>query len=196
VRSSGLSCDEVARLFQGLLEEGLKGWQEEVLRAHLDSCPACRAKYALDLALIETIRTAPREAYESVAGEVVRKVRVTERRRWAVRWGAVVAAVCSVALLTVQFAPGIRQALLGLLTGGFKTSPTYLALSKVAGVVVDLAAGLKPMIFGGTLPGGISSYGPQMAMLILATGAIVLLMMYGMGIWLGKPREVRSWRRG
>jgi anti-sigma factor RsiW len=189
---NGITCGGVERLFESLADGALGSRDEGVLKAHLAHCAACRAKYALDMALIQSIRTAPDEAFVSVAGEVMGRVKVRERRRWLLRWGVTVAAISMVALATGRFGSGIYEAALSLLTGSFKTSPTYLALSKVAGLAVDFAATLKTMILSGHMPGGLGSYAPQMAMLALLTGALVIFMMYAMGRWLGKPMEVNS----
>lgn len=191
-----LECEEAARLFDRLLEGDLDPGEEEILRAHVAACPVCGALYALDLALIESIKTAPEEAFQSVAGAVVGRVRVRERRRWALRWGAVVAAVCLVAIVTWQGGARLSEPLLSLLTGSFKASPTYLALSKVGGLIVDFALALRSMVLSGNAPGGLGSYAPQVALLTLAAGVVVLFMMYGLQRWLRKPMEVNSWRNG
>jgi len=96
----GFTCEAMARLFERLVDGDLEARDEEALRAHVEGCRACRAKYALDLALIASIRTAPQEAFVSVAGTVVAGVRVKGRRRWVLGWGATVAAVSVLALAT------------------------------------------------------------------------------------------------
>ena len=53
----------------------------------------------------------------------------------------------------------------------------------------------KSIVFDSALGSGALSYAPQVAMGTLMAGVLVIFMMYGMGIWLGKPREVRSWHR-
>jgi anti-sigma factor RsiW len=189
-------CEEIARLFERLVDSDIRPRDEKALRAHLAGCPACRARYALDLALIESIRTAPREAFESVAGEVAKGVRRQGRRRWVLRWGGAVAVIYVLGFLTGRFSSGIYGALRSLLTGSFRTSPAFLALSKVGGLIVEFAMNIKAMILSGTVPGGLDSYGPQVALLSLMAGALVVFMMYAMGRWLGKPTEVNSWRRG
>jgi anti-sigma factor RsiW len=191
-----LECDEAGRFFERLMEGDLGLGEEEILRAHIEACPACGARYALDLALVESIKAAPADAFQSVAGAVVGRVRVRERRRWALRWGGVVAAVCLVALATWQSGVRVSEPLLSLLTGSFKASPTYLALSKVGGLVFDAAMALRSMVLSGTAPAGLGSYAPQMALLALAAGSVAVFMMYGMQRWLRKPMEVKSWRNG
>jgi anti-sigma factor RsiW len=192
VSKNGLTCEETAKLFEALVDGDLKGRDEEALRTHVAGCEACRAKYALDLALIASIRTAPTEAFESVAGDVMGRVKVRGRRSWALRWGAVVTAICMVGFVTGRFGSGIYDVALSLLTGSFKTSATYLALSKVAGLAVDFAVGIRSMLLSGAAPGGLDSYVPQAAALTLMAGALVIFMMYAMGRWLGKPMEVNS----
>jgi len=196
LRKHDFTCGEMENLFECLVDGDLRPRDEEALRVHVAACPACRAKYALDLTLIESIRSAPRVALESVAGEVVGRVSARGTRRWALRWGAAVSAICLLGFLTVQFGSRIYQPILSLVTGSFRTSPAYLALSKVAGLAVEFAAGIRSMVLSGSTPGGLASYAPQAALLTLLAGALVIFMMYGMGRWLSKPMEVNSWRSG
>jgi anti-sigma factor RsiW len=191
-----LTCEEAAGYFDRLLEGDLAPGDEEILRAHLAVCKVCRAQYALDLTLISSIGTAPREAFESVAGAVAGRIRTRERRGWVFRWGAVVAAVSAIAYATWQVGEHLSEPVQGLLSGGLKSSPTYLALSKITDLVIGSVRGLGTKIVAGRIPGGLEAYAPQVALVVLITGAIVLFMMYGMGRWLKKPVEVNSWRRG
>jgi anti-sigma factor RsiW len=191
-----LTCREAAGCFDRLLEGDSTGGDEEILKAHLAACKACRAEYALDLALIASIRTAPQEAFESVAGTVVGRVRTRERRGWALRWGAVVGVVCVIAFATWQVGERISGPVRELLAGGLRSSPAFLALAKIAGLAVQWGHSVGNKILAGRVPGGLGSYAPQAAVLALAAGAVVLFMMYGMGRWLKKPMEVNSWRRG
>jgi anti-sigma factor RsiW len=174
-----LTCDEMEGLFETFLD-GAPGADEEVLRAHLATCAACRTKYALDLALIECIHTAPDVAFESVAAGVADRVKVWGRSRWALRWGMAVAAI------------GFYEVVFSLLTGRFKRSPAFLALNKVAGLAKEFAAALKTMIVSGTMPGGLGSYAHEALLATLLTGGLVIFMMYAMGRWLRKPMEVNS----
>ena len=196
MHKNDFTCGEMESLFESLVDGDLRPRDEEALRVHVAACPACRAKYALDLALIESLRSAPWTAFESVAAEVVGKVSARGRRRWALRWGVAVSVICVLGFLTAQFGSRIYQPILSLVTGSFRTSPTYLALSKVAGLLVDFAAGIRSMVLSGSTPGGLGSYAPQAALLTLIAGALVIFMMYGMGRWLSKPMEVNSWRSG
>ena len=188
----GLTCRDVERLFESLLDGALGRREEEALKAHLAACPACRVRFALDLALIQSIRTAPDEAFESVAVEVVGRIKVRARKWWALRWGIAVAVISMAAVLVGRFGSGVYEFGLSLVTGGFKTSPTYLALSKVTGLAVDFAVGIKNMILSGTVPAGLEAYAPEVGILALLAGALVIMTMYAMGRWLGKPMEVNS----
>jgi hypothetical protein len=193
---NALTCEEAARLFDRLVEGDVGLAEEKVLRVHLAACGGCRSKFALDLALMDSIRTAPEGAFESVAVAVVGDLRSRARRRWALGWGTVVATICALWFATGHFGLGIRDAALSLITGSFKTSPAYIALSKVAGLLVDCANALRGMALGGTLPRDLGAYAPQAALVAIAAGVLVILLMYAMGRWLGKPMEVNSWRRG
>jgi hypothetical protein len=186
-----LTCDEMEGLFETFLD-GAPGADEEVLRAHLATCAACRAKYALDLALIQSIHTAPDVAFESVAAGVADRVKVWGRSRWALRWGMAVAAIAMAGILTARFGTGIYEVVFSLLTGRFKTSPAFLALDKVAGLAKEFAGALKTMIVSGTMPGGLGSYAHEAMLATLLTGGLVIFMMYAMGRWLRKPMEVNS----
>ena len=190
------TCEEVRQLFERLIDGEVDAAAWEVLEGHLASCEACRDLYALDLALIGSIRTSPEMAFESVAGEVVGRVRARERRVLLARWGTLVGAVCGIGFLTVVFGSDAYERLLGLFTGGLASSPVFAASSRIAGVLIKLLEIAKSIAFGGALGSGIGAYAPQIAMLILAAGALVIFMMYGMGVWLRKPMEVRSWHRG
>jgi anti-sigma factor RsiW len=186
------TCREVEGLFEAFLDGALESREEEAMRAHVAACPACGARYALDLALVQTIRTAPEEALESVAGEVVGRIKVRRRRRLALRWGAAAAFVFWGALLVVRFGSDIYELGLSLVTGSYRTSSAYLALSKVAGLAMNFATGIKNVILSGRAPAGLEFYAPEAAVVALMTGTFVILMMYGIGRWLAKPMEVNS----
>lgn len=198
------ACERVSRVFERLIDGDLTQGDPDIveisaeikaLKDHLASCGACRALYALDLALIESIRTAPPVAFESVAGEVVREVRSRERRSLVFRWAPVVGVASWIGMIGAVYGRSILVRLLGLLTGGLETGPVLEGLGRAAGAALKLLDVAKSVVFESALGSGASSYAPQVAMGILFAGALVIFMMYGMGIWLGKPREVRSWHR-
>jgi predicted anti-sigma-YlaC factor YlaD len=200
-----LACERVGRVFELLIEGDLTQGDPDIvevsaeidaMKEHLASCEACRALYALDLALIESIRTAPAVAFESVATDVVREVRAKERRSFVLRWAPVVGVASWIGMIAVVYGRGILERLIGLLTGGLESSPVLEGLVRATGAVVKLLDVGKTVLFDSALGSGASSYMPQVVMGIIAAGALVIFMMYGMGIWLGKPREVRSWHRG
>ncbi len=195
------ACERVGKAFERLIDGDLAQGDPDVvelkvLKDHLVSCEACRALYALDLALIESIRTAPAVAFESVAGEVVREIRAKERRSLVFRWAPVIGVASWVGMIAVVYGRGILERLIGLLTGGLGSSPVLGGLSRVAGVGLKLLDIAKSLAFDSALGSGALAYAPQVAMGILMAGVLAIFMMYGMGIWLGKPREVRSWHRG
>jgi predicted anti-sigma-YlaC factor YlaD len=167
----------------------------EALKAHLDTCKTCRDLYALDLALIESIKTAPETAFESVAAEVVGTVRARERRSLIVRWVPVVGVASWVGMVAVLYGRGILERLIGLMTGGFQSRALLEGLSRAAGAAVKILGIARAVTFETLFKSDAMAYAPGLAMGILMAGAVVLIMMYGMGIWLGKPREVRSWHR-
>jgi anti-sigma factor RsiW len=199
------ACERVSQVFERLLDGDLTQGDPDIveisaeigaLKEHLASCEACRALYALDLALIESIRTAPAVAFESVAADVVRQVRARERRSILLRWAPVVGVASWIGMIAALYGRSIMERLIGLLTGGLESSPVLEGLSRAAGAVLKLLDVTKTIVFDSALGSGASSYVPQVTLGILAAGALVIFMMYGMGIWLGKPREVRSWHRG
>ncbi|MFC1799930.1 hypothetical protein ACFL2Z_03360 [Candidatus Eisenbacteria bacterium] len=194
------ACGRVAEAFDRLINGDLTQGDPDIveinaLKDHLASCEACRALYALDLALIESIRTAPAVAFESVAGEVVREVRAKERRSLMLRWAPVVGVASWIGMIAVVYGRGILERVIGLLTGGLGSSPLLEGLTRAAGAILKLLEVAKSITVDGALGSGASSYAPQLAMGTLMAGVLVIFMMYGMGIWLGKPREVRSWHR-
>ncbi len=198
------ACERVGKAFERLIDGDLTQGDPDVveikaelkaLKDHLASCEACRALYALDLALIESIRTAPAVAFESVAGKVVREVRAKERRSLVLRWAPVIGVASWVGMIAVVYGRGILECFIGLLTGGLQSSPVLGGLSRVAGVGLKLLDITKSLVFDSALGSRASAYAPQVAMGILMAGVLAIIMMYGMGIWLGKPREVKSWHR-
>ena len=194
------ACERVGKAFERLIDGDLTQGDPDIvelnaLKDHLVSCDACRALYALDLALIETIRTAPPVAFESVAAEAVREVRGKERRALVLRWAPVVGVASWIGMIAVVYGRGIMERLLGLLTGGLGSSPLLTGLGRAASATLKLLDVTKSIVFDSALGSGALSYAPQVAMGTLMAGVLVIFMMYGMGIWLGKPREVRSWHR-
>jgi hypothetical protein len=205
LESKDPACRRVARAFERLIEGDLTQGDPDIvevsaeihaLKEHLASCETCSALYALDLALIESIRTAPEVAFESVAADVVREVRAKQRRSLVLRWAPVVGVASWIGMIAVVYGRDILERLIGLLTGGLESSPVLEGLARAAGAALKLLEVGKSVVFDSALASGVSSYAPQAAMGMLAAGALVIIMMYGMGIWLGKPREVRSWHRG
>lgn len=194
------ACRRAAETFERLIDGDLTQGDPDVVEAaalkdHLASCEACRDLYALDLALIESIRTAPAVAFESVASAVVREVRAKERRSLVLRWAPIVGVVSWVGMIAVVYGRSALESLVELLTGGLETSPLLEGLSRVGGVGLKLLDITKSLVIDIALDSGVSAYAPEMAVAVLLAGALVIFMMYGMGIWLGKPREVRSWHR-
>jgi hypothetical protein len=198
-------CERVARAFERLIDGDLTQGDPDIvevsaeikmLKDHMATCDTCRALYALDLALIESIRTAPAVAFESVAADVVREVRARDRRSLLLRWAPVVGVASWIGMIAVIYGRGILERLIGLLTGGLESSPVLEGLARAAGAALKLFEVGKTIVLDSALGSEASSYAPQAAIGILAAGALVVIMMYGMGIWLGKPREVRSWHRG
>ncbi len=71
---------------------------------------------------------------------------------------------------------------------------TIVDLCRVAGVGLKLLNIAKSLAFDSALGSGAWACAPQVAMGTLMAGVLVIFMMYGMGIWLGKLREARSWQ--
>jgi predicted anti-sigma-YlaC factor YlaD len=204
MRPADPACERVARAFERLIDGDLTQGDPDIveisreitaLKEHLAACETCRALYALDLALIESIRTAPAVAFESVAEEVVREVRAKERRSLLLRWAPVVGVASWIGMIAALYGRSILERLLGLLAGGAESSPVLEGLSRAAGAALKLLGVAKSVVFDGALVSEASAYAPELAMGVVMAGALVIFMMYGMGIWLGKPREVRSWHR-
>lgn len=194
------TCRRVDRVFERLIEGDLTQGDPDVveicaLKAHLASCETCRDLYALDLALIESIRTAPDRAFESVAAEVVGTVRARERRSLVLRWAPIIGVASWVSMVAVLYGRDILKRLIELMTGGIQSSPLLEGLSRAAGAAMKVLQVIRTVAFDTALDSGTLANGPGLVMGTLLAGALVIIMMYGMGIWLGKPREVRSWHR-
>jgi hypothetical protein len=166
--------------------------EEEALRTHLDSCEMCRAAFALDLAIIDALRTSPNEAFESVAGEVMERVGAKERRFATLRWGVVAAALCSVAFVVNSLGAGVRDYVLGLVSGDVAVRPEITALGKIASLVVELMRSLGSLVVEGVAGGGASAYLPYILAVVISGCLFVMFIMYMLGLWLRKPGEVRS----
>ena len=188
------ACERVGKAFERLIDGDPDVVELKMLKGHLASCETCKALYVLDLALIESIRTSPNVVFKSVASEVVGKVRARERRALVLHWGPVVGVASWVGMLVVVYGRGFLERLVGLLTGGLGSSPVLGGLSRVAGVGLKLLNIAKSLAFDSALGSGAWACAPQVAMGTLMAGVLVIFMMYGMGIWLGKLREARSWQ--
>jgi hypothetical protein len=146
----------------------------------------------VDLALVESLRAIPPEPMASIAGEVMRGLAARERRLAIVRWTTVVA-VASVAALGINaFGAGIFKFLYRLVLRG--EAPSGLAVySKLAQVLRQVFETLGFKFFRSALGYDLSPYSTQIWTVIIAGLTVVVLMMYLMGRWLGKPKEGRSW---
>ena len=187
-----LSCEEVRVLAQSFLDGAFDPLDEEVLRKHLAGCPTCRAEYALDLALIKAVRTSPEEAFESVSGEVLGRVRVTERKSWLVRWGFAVGGIAGIGVLLNAFGLRVFQYVLEVMSGGLGARPELAAGSRLVSELRLLADGLRVKLFDCSVGGALCPYRALILSVVIGSAALAILMMYLMGLWLRKPREVRS----
>jgi anti-sigma factor RsiW len=179
-------------LHKRLVEGELSHVEERALKKHLASCSMCRNLLALDLAIIETIRTSPDEAVESVAGEVMGRIAVRSRRFRVLRWGVVTAVLCLIGIVINSYGLGVFEYVVSLISGEAAARPEIAALGKIAGTAVGLAGSLGTMVVDGVGGVGPKSYLPYVLAVVIGGCLVVISMMYMMGLWLRKPGEVRS----
>jgi predicted anti-sigma-YlaC factor YlaD len=187
------TCDSVRRLIDALLDGRMLDSLDKV-RYHLAGCEACRRRYALDLALIEAIQGSPDAPAPGVAGQVVRVARAKMRRAALAKWGAVVGVVCVVGAASNLLGLRLFEYLLGVLLGGPTASPEVVAGSKVLSLLLGLAGTAKDVLVGGLVGVGAVPYSLGILTFVVCASMLVILMMYGMELWLRKPRGVKSWR--
>jgi predicted anti-sigma-YlaC factor YlaD len=187
------TCDSVRGLIDALLD-GRRSDGLDMVRYHLAGCEACRRRYALDLALVEAIQGSPDAPAPAVAGQVVRMARATMRRTALAKWAAVVGMVCVVGAVSDLLGLRLFEYLLGVLLGDPKARPEVVAGSKVLSLLLGLAGTAKDVLVGGLVGVGVLPYGLEILTFIVCASMLVILMMYGMELWLRKPRGIKSWR--
>ena len=192
MEARGPSCKEVRRLAERFLEGAFDGVDEEALRKHLAGCPACRAEYALDFALVKALKASPEEAFESVSSEVLGRVRVRERKSWVLGWGFAVAGIAGVGVLMNSFGLRVFHYVLDIVSGGLAARPELAAGSRVVSELRLLADGLRVKLFDCSVGGTLCPYRALILSVVIGSAALAIFMMYLMGLWLRKPREVRS----
>jgi hypothetical protein len=185
-----MNCREAEAIFKRVIEGGVDMGGESLLRSHMEVCPDCRARFSLDLALIATLKGAPEAAFDSVAGAVVGRARSRWWRLSLLRWGVVISAVSAAGLLIGWLAPYVFRYVAGLLAGGPGSRPETAALVKVASVFVTMGKTACRLVMEG-LSGGFGGLGAYVAVYIATVGCVAILIMYGMGVWLRKPTEVK-----
>lgn len=190
MKSRGLTCAEVHRLIEQLLDGDLSGCDEKAVSGHLKACPSCSHRFALDLALIGAIRTGPHEGLESVAGGVLARLGARERRLRRLRWAGVFAAVGLLGFVTSVLGPGALDWVLGLLRGGRAGGPGLMALGKIWAVLASLGEIARARIYDGLVALEAGGYMPQVLGSIAGMFVVVVFLMYAMGLWLNRPREV------
>jgi anti-sigma factor RsiW len=185
------ACGDVERLFERVIEgEGSTG-DLRALKAHMEGCTRCREAYALDLALMEAIKNAPEPALGSVAAGAVARARRAERRSWALRWGFVVGLISACSITGFFLFPGFLDWLVGALVGGGPPAPGLDVISRVAGIAGGLIEDAAFWVGGYARRSGLTGYAPFAAAVFYGVIGLVIIMMYGLGIWLRKPVEVK-----
>ena len=146
-------------------------------------------------ALIESLRAAPLEPHASVAGSVMARLGARERRLSAVRWTAVVGTASLVALAINVYGLKVFDYLYRL---AFHSNiPARLgAFGKAIGVIRDVVDTLSAKLVQGALVYDLSVYRVQIWTAVLAAVIVVVVMMYLMGLWLGKPKGEKPWIAG
>ena len=198
-----LTCEEARALAEALLEGGSKseggaeiGMCPHFLKAHVAKCAACRARFGLDLALIEAIADAPAEAFPSVSLEVMARLQTRERRLSVLRWGVVISAASLAGIVVNAFGAKLVEYMYTLATRGVAPSGGFSIYTKLAGILKNTIEILSLGFLEGTLGADLSPYRAQIWAMAIGSVAVVLFIMYFMGLWLKKPRGVKSWLVG
>lgn len=149
----------------------------------------------LDLALIRSLRAAPPEPMASVAGEVMRGLAARERRLAVIRWATVVGAASVAAVVLNAFGSGIAKFLYRAVFHG-ETSAGLQAYGKVIDALRQVFSTLALKVFNSSIGHDLSPYSGQIWLAAGGGLVVVLLVMYLMGVWLGKPKEGKRWLFG
>ena len=115
------------------------------------------------------------------------------RRAALVKWGTAVGLVGVVGALSNLLGLRLFEYLLGVLLGG-AASPEVVAGSKILTLLLELAGTAKDVLARGLVGGGVVPYGLEILTFVVCASMIVILMMYGMELWLRKSRGVKSWQ--
>jgi hypothetical protein len=152
-----------------------------------------RSQYsALDRALIDAIRRASEPAYPSVAKEAVRIARARMKRLALLRWGGIAAVVSLVVAVMGSLGSGFSGVLVDLLTAAVGTRPELGIVRTLLSTLVSVGETVRGLIFSGALARELGPFVPQIIVSAIGLGLVAVFLMYVMGLWLRKPRRVRS----
>lgn len=128
----------------------------------------------------------------SVAGTVMARLAARQRRLSAIRWASVVATASLVAVAINAYGLAAFEYLYRLAFHS-QIPQGVGALGKVAQVLRAVADAMTVKLAHGALAHDAGIYAAQIWTAVVATAIVVIVMMYFMGLWLGKPKGRKSW---
>jgi uncharacterized membrane protein YeiB len=153
----------------------------------------------LDLALaasLRAMRDLPEEPLRSVAADVMHRLTARERRLTALRWSTVVGAAALIGVGINAFGLAIFTYMYKLLfhSGTSEAVAAYTAAyTKLAGALRGVVETLGLKFLRSALGYDLGSYQAQLWLAALGAAVVIILVMYLMSVWLGKPKEGKSW---
>jgi hypothetical protein len=146
----------------------------------------------IDLKILSSLRAIREEAAPSVAGEVMARLAARRRRVTALRWATAVGAAFLAGLGVNALGPALWGYMYGFLLHGNEAG-VLAALAQTLSILRDVLATVVQKLVQGAVGYDLGPYATQIWTAVLGAAVAVLLMMYLMGRWLGKPKEGKSW---
>jgi hypothetical protein len=142
------------------------------------------------------MRDTPEEDFPSVAGEVMRCLDVRRRRLSALRWTVAVATAAFTGIVVNAFGARVIGFAYRLVTHDFSATGELVAYNKLAAVARTLGEVITRAVLEGSLGADLGIYRAQVWALGAGALAVVVVLMYLMGLWLKQPKGGKSWHFG
>lgn len=155
-----------------------------------------RVDEPFERALTKAMRGAPEEVFPSVAGEVMHRLEARGRRLVTLRWAVAVATATLAGITVNAYGARVLGFMYSLVTRDVSATAEFLAYNKLVAVARMLGEVLTRVLFGGTLGADLVLDRAQVWALGAGAIAVVVFLMYLMGLWLRQPKGVRSWHFG
>jgi hypothetical protein len=142
------------------------------------------------------MRDLPEEPLRSVAGDVMHRLGARERRLTALRWSTVVGVAAAIGVGINSFGLTVFTYMYKLLLHGDAAEgvAAYTAVyGKLAGALRGVVENLSSKFLRGALGYDQGAYQAQLWLAVAGAAVFVVVVMYLMSVWLGKPKEGKSW---